>query len=51
MPSFASTTRPMSEAASPIFSIASAIHRTPAMPSASSGDRAASIAIMRSLRR
>src|SRR5207253_8990328 len=39
------------EAASPTFWSASAIHRTPAMPSASSGLRAASIAIVRSRRR
>ena len=32
MPSRAATTRAMSDAASPIRSIASAIHRTPAMP-------------------
>ena len=44
-------TRPMSEAASPIFSTAPAIHRTPAIASASSGLRAASIATSRRRRR
>ena len=39
IPSRAATTRAMSEAASPIPSIASAIHRTPAIPSASSAPR------------
>ena len=51
MPSLAATTRAMSDAASPIRSIASAIHRTPAIPSASSGLRAASIAMIRRRRR
>ena len=46
MPSRAATTRAMSDAASPICSIASAIHSTPAIPSASSGLRAASIAMI-----
>ncbi len=51
MPRRAATTRAMSEAASPICSIASAIQSTPAIPSASSGERAESIAMIRSLRR
>ena len=51
MPRRAPTTRAMSLAASPIFSIASAIHSTPAMLSASSGLRAANIAIVRRRRR
>ena len=51
MPSRAATTRATSEAAFPIFWIAWAIQRTPAMPSASSGLRAASIATVRSRRR
>ena len=51
IPRRAAITRAMSEAASPTFWMASAIQSTPAMPSASSGLRAASIAIVRSLRR
>ncbi len=51
MPSLACTTRAMSEAAWPIFSIAAAIDRTSPICSASSGERAASIEICRSFRR
>ena len=51
MPSRAAITRATSDAAAPIRWIASAIQSTPAIPSASSGLRAASIAIVRRRRR